>query len=133
MVISPAVVKNPYGPVLRGRMGLRGGIFEEPRMRRIIAIAVGAVFLTVVVACAPAGAGKVLYDQHCSACHARGVAGAPMPGGKDVWAPRIAKGMEALYASALNGLNTMPPRGGKAGATDQEIKAAVDYMVSRSR
>nr|VFJ50687.1 MAG: Cytochrome c5 [Candidatus Kentron sp. DK]VFJ52207.1 MAG: Cytochrome c5 [Candidatus Kentron sp. DK] len=102
-------------------------------MRRIIAIATGAVFLTVAVACTRTTAGQLLYDQQCSACHARGVAGAPIPGNKDAWARRIAKGIEALYASALNGLNTMPPRGGKVGATDEEIKAAVDYMVSRSQ
>jgi cytochrome c5 len=35
-----------------------------------------------------------------SACHAAGVAGAPKPGDKAAWAPRLKAGKDALYASA---------------------------------
>ena len=95
-----------------------------------------------VVAAAPSAAaaattsdpavGKALYEKSCTVCHAAGVAGAPKSGNKEEWAPRIAKGMDALYKSSINGLNAMPPRGAST-ATDDEIKAAVDYMVNAAR
>ena len=95
-----------------------------------------------VVAAAPGAAaaattsdpavGKALYEKSCTVCHAAGVAGAPKSGNKEEWAPRIAKGMDALYKSSINGLNAMPPRGAST-ATDDEIKAAVDYMVNAAR
>ena len=96
----------------------------------------------VVAAAAPAAAaaattsdpavGKALYEKSCTVCHAAGVAGAPKSGNKEEWAPRIAKGMDTLYKSSINGLNAMPPRGAST-ATDDEIKAAVDYMVNAAR
>ena len=79
-----------------------------------------------------AAVGKALYEKSCTVCHAAGVAGAPKSGNKEEWAPRIAKGMDALYKSSINGLNAMPPRGAST-ATDDEIKAAVDYMVNAAR
>ena len=79
-----------------------------------------------------ANAGKQLYDTICTACHAAGVLGAPKTGDKAAWAPRIAKGKEALYTSALKGKNTMPPKGG-SNAPDADVKAAVDYLVSLAK
>ena len=76
--------------------------------------------------------GKRIYQQTCSACHDSGAAGAPRRGDKAAWAPRIATGQAALYKAALEGMNAMPPRGG-SGASDAEIKAAVDYLVAESR
>nr|VFJ64482.1 MAG: Cytochrome C oxidase, cbb3-type, subunit III [Candidatus Kentron sp. FW] len=76
--------------------------------------------------------GQIVYRNHCGACHAQGSAGAPTFGNEDEWAPRIAKGIDALYASAWNGLNGMPPKGGKKDASEDEIESAVDYMVSKS-
>lgn len=73
-------------------------------------------------------AGKALYDKSCSVCHAAGVAGAPKLGDKEAWAPRIAKGMEALVKSSIGGLNAMPPRGAST-ASDDELRAATQYMV----
>ncbi len=87
---------------------------------------------------APAGdeAGKGVYNKTCALCHASGVAGAPMPGNKEQWAPRIAQGKDTLYKHALEGFTgqagMMPPRGGNTALTDDEVKAAVDYMVGKS-
>ena len=75
--------------------------------------------------------GKALYQSVCTACHGAGIAGAPKTGDKAVWKPRIALGKEALYASAIKGKNAMPPKGGAAAASDAEIKAAVDYLISQ--
>ncbi len=81
-----------------------------------------------------ASAGKALYEQTCQVCHAAGVAGAPKFGDKAAWAPRIAKGMEELYKSAINGKPPgMPPKGTAMTASDADIKAAVDYMTSAAK
>jgi cytochrome c5 len=75
--------------------------------------------------------GSRVFGSICQACHMTGAAGAPVVGNKAAWAPRIAKGKEALYNSALNGKNAMPPRGGNPALSDAEVKAAVDYMVKQ--
>lgn len=77
--------------------------------------------------------GKATYDTYCVACHMSGVAGAPVFGDKDLWAPRIAKGMDALLVSATNGLNAMPPKGTCMSCSDEDLKAAIEYMVSNSQ
>ena len=76
--------------------------------------------------------GEKIYTATCLACHGAGVLGAPKIGDKAMWEPRIAKGMEVLYTNSINGLNMMPPRGGNAALKDDELKAAVDYMVSKA-
>ncbi|MBC8519279.1 MAG: c-type cytochrome [Gammaproteobacteria bacterium] len=78
------------------------------------------------------------YAAGCFACHSPATAaavGAPGVGDKTAWAPRIAKGMDALYATAINGSPTNPlmmPRGG-TGLSDDALKAVVDYMVAQSK
>ncbi len=75
--------------------------------------------------------GKKIYDASCVACHASGAAGAPKTGDKAAWAPRLKSGMNALYASVLNGKGAMPPKGGNAALADADIKAAVDYLAGQ--
>ena len=69
-------------------------------------------------------------------CHAAGVAGAPKPGDKADWGPRIAQGKETLYKHAIEGYTgskgMMPARGGSASLSDADVKAAVDYMADKS-
>ena len=81
--------------------------------------------------------GKSAFNKTCALCHSAGVAGAPKPGDKDDWGPRIAQGKETLYKHALEGFNgqkgAMPARGGAANMSDDDVKAAVDYMVSLSK
>jgi cytochrome c5 len=84
-------------------------------------------------ASATPGAGRdaaAIYASLCHTCHDLGVAGAPKKGDKAAWAPRIAAGMESLYHSAINGKGAMPPKGGQVNLTEDEIRAAVDYLVS---
>ena len=76
--------------------------------------------------------GEKIYTATCLACHGAGVLGAPKFGDKALWAPRIAKGMDTLYTNSINGINMMPARGGNAALKDDEMKAAVDYMVSKA-
>lgn len=77
--------------------------------------------------------GKAVYMQICRACHATGVAGAPIMGHREAWAPRLSAGAEALLQSALRGKGGMPPKGGNPGLTDEQVRAAMDYMISMSR
>ncbi|WP_233804015.1 c-type cytochrome [Paraburkholderia sp. HP33-1] len=74
-------------------------------------------------------AGKALYQSVCQACHAAGVLNAPKFGDKEAWAPRLKDPMDTVYNYALHGKGAMPPKGG-SNASDAEVKAAVDYMVS---
>ena len=76
--------------------------------------------------------GETIYKQSCFACHDTGAAGAPKRGDKAAWAPRIVQGPAVLYNASLKGLNAMPPRG-SSNASDEDIKAAVDYLVANSR
>ena len=77
--------------------------------------------------------GKQIVQSSCLACHGTGVAGAPKIGDKDAWAPRIAQGREALLTHAIQGLRAMPPRGACMACTDDELKAAIGYMISQSQ
>lgn len=96
------------------------------------AIAVPAAAEVAAAVPAANGAGEALYKQACQVCHAAGVAGAPKLGDKAAWAPRMAAGMDAMYAIATNGKGAMPPRGGTT-ASDEDLRAAVDYMAAAAR
>ncbi len=76
--------------------------------------------------------GKAVYDKNCVTCHASGVASAPKFGDKAAWAPRIATGRDTLVASVVKGKGAMPPKGG-SGASDAEIKAAVEFMTAAAK
>ncbi|WP_088286167.1 cytochrome c5 family protein [Ideonella sp. A 288] len=92
-----------------------------------VVAAVAAVLLSPV---AQAADGKAVYEATCVACHASGVANAPKLGDKAAWAPRVATGKDALVKSVLTGKGAMPPKAGNANLKDDDIKAAVDYMLA---
>jgi cytochrome c5 len=79
--------------------------------------------------------GRTVWLATCEACHANDIAGAPLVSNKAAWTPRLAKGRETLYKSALGGLTgpkgtQMPPRGGNDKLTDDQVRSAVDYMMA---
>lgn len=76
--------------------------------------------------------GEALYKGVCGVCHDMGVADAPKLGDSAAWSARIAQGTEALYGSAINGKGAMPAKGGNPAFSDDEIKAIVDFMVSKA-
>lgn len=82
-----------------------------------------------------AGGGEAVFNRACMACHTTGAANAPKVGDNEAWAPRIEKGMDALMQSALNGIagTAMAPRGGCADCSDDDLKAAIEYMISKSQ
>ncbi|MBS4944514.1 MAG: cytochrome c5 family protein [Neisseria mucosa] len=86
-------------------------------------------------AAAPAAGGadgKKVYEATCQACHGGAVPGIPHVGKKEDWAPRIKQGKDTLHKHALEGFNAMPAKGGNGSLSDDEVKAAVDYMANQS-
>ncbi|MGJ7462285.1 c-type cytochrome [Halomonas sp. MA07-2] len=73
--------------------------------------------------------GEAIYNQACMACHMTGAAGAPIKGDADAWGARLEQGMETLYDHSINGFNAMPAKGGNMSLSDDDVKAAVDFMV----
>lgn len=118
--------------------------------RNLICLMVGAALLMPVIACskedssaraktdgavkvASSERGEAVYEKNCSACHKSGIAGAPKIGDTAAWSDRIAKGKDSLYDNSINGYKGMPAKGGNASLSDEDVKAAVDYMVEESQ
>ncbi|HHX2523884.1 TPA: c-type cytochrome [Neisseria subflava] len=76
--------------------------------------------------------GKKVYEASCQACHGGAVPGVPHVGKKEDWAPRIKQGKDTLHKHAIEGFNAMPAKGGNGSLSDDEVKAAVDYMANQS-
>lgn len=73
--------------------------------------------------------GEGIYGNVCSACHNSGAAGAPIRGEDEAWAERTEQGFATLLDHAINGIGAMPAKGGNASLSDEEVEAAVAYMV----
>jgi len=102
-------------------------------MKKFLLAAASLAFLSSGAALAADRSGEDVFKAACTICHTAGVAGAPKLGDKAAWAPRIAKGKEALYTSAIKGIRAMPPKGTCATCTDGELKKAVDYMMAKAK
>lgn len=93
---------------------------------------VGSVHVAGAQEAAPAGelSGEDVYKSACVNCHGVGVLGAPKLHDAADWQPRIdEKGLDTLWQNALNGINAMPPKGTCMTCTDDQIKAAIEYMI----
>lgn len=82
--------------------------------------------------------GRVIWMENCEGCHGYGIAGAPIPMKPRDWKERLAKGKEVLYSHAINGFfgpddTMMPERGGNPELSDDQVRAAVDYMTALAR
>lgn len=96
---------------------------------------VGAVSMCVAVS-ANAADGEKVFNGTCKTCHGTGIGGAPKIGDKAAWADRIAQGMATLEEHAIKGFRgkgLMPPKGGRSSLSNDEVKAAVAYMVEQSK
>jgi cytochrome c5 len=115
---------------------------EAPAAASTEAPAAAAAPAEPAAAAAPAAGaidGKAVFGKVCFACHVAGVGGAPKLGDKAAWAPRIAQGKATLLQHALQGFASkaaqmpMPPKGGATYLSDDEVSAAIDYMISQSQ
>jgi len=73
--------------------------------------------------------GEDVYSAVCAACHSAGVAGAPKLDDKAAWVGRLQQGVDVIYQNAIDGKGAMPPKGGRADISDDDVKMAVDYML----
>jgi cytochrome c5 len=76
--------------------------------------------------------GEKAYQSICFSCHDTGIAESPKLGDKAAWAPRIAQGKDVLFNTVVTGKGAMPPRGASK-LSDDELKAAIDYMISKAQ
>ena len=141
--LSKIVVLALTSILLWGCSGGDSGVELSAEMEKEVAERIapaGSVAKEGDVAAAPAPtggsaakSGADVYQASCFACHGTGAAGAPKLGDAAAWAPRLDAGIETVYANAINGVRTMPPRGACMSCSDDELKAAVDHMVENSK
>lgn len=106
-------------------------------MRALIISLVLGVFLVALMAgplfASDMKTGEAVYNKSCGACHNSGVMGAPKIGDKAAWAQHIEDGTHHMVENAIKGVGKMPPKGGNMKLTDEEVEAAVEYMVEKSQ
>ena len=78
--------------------------------------------------------GRSLWLENCEGCHGYGIADAPIPMKPDDWKKRVVIDRDLLYRHAIEGFmsedySMMPARGGNDELNDEQVKAAVDYML----
>jgi cytochrome c5 len=122
LLLSTAVFAQPYD----------NSLTEDAIKQRLAPI--GSVYLAgaqSAAAAEPTGprSGEQVYQASCFACHGTGALGAPKSA--DDWAPRLAQGMDVLNKHAIEGFNSMPPRGTCMNCSDDEIAAAIEFMVKK--
>ena len=97
-------------------------------MRSLLSVVIGMTFFAA--GSAIAADGEAVYNANCAACHK---ILKPKFGDKAAWEPLIKQGEDALVASVIKGKGAMPPRGGKPALSDDDIKAAVGYLVNAAK
>jgi len=89
--------------------------------------------VTISAAGGSAKSADDIYNTNCMACHATGAAGAPKMGDVAAWTGRMDKGIDQIYANAINGINAMPAKGLCMSCSDDDVKSVVDYILDNSK
>ncbi len=76
--------------------------------------------------------GEMVVTNICAGCHGSGALNSPKIGDAGAWAPRIGQGFDTLVKNAINGIRSMPPRGGGADLTDKEVARAVAFLANKA-
>ncbi len=132
---------NPHqGANISARLAPAGAVYAGNTGRAAMQAAADAATKAAASQVAYGGTtdGKTIFDQLCTSCHTAGVAGAPKVGDKAMWGPRIAQGLDTLVKHAVEGYhgpdgNYMPPKGGNPALTDEQVKAAVTWIVDQAK
>lgn len=141
--ITPPAVSTPAAPAAAAPAEAPAGDAApaaEATAETAVAPAEEAAPAAATPAAAPAAAasadGEAIYNKACTTCHATGLAGAPKLGDAADWGPRVAQGAEILYTHSIKGFTgkkgMMPPKGGFMNLSDDEVKAAVNFMVDKA-
>jgi cytochrome c5 len=107
--------------VLVDSLGPSGGVEAAPAAATSGSMAVGA----------GEAPGLAIYNKSCMVCHDAGVAGAPRLGDKADWEPRVAQGYDRFLQVVIAGMGVMPPRGSCMDCGDEELEAAIRYMLAQ--
>lgn len=125
---------------LAARIAPAGGVYAGNTGRAAMAAAKVAAAKVAAAQVAYGGTtdGETIYGKLCHTCHTAGIAGAPKLGSKTAWAPRIAEGLDTLVSHAINGYtgpdgNVMPAKGGNLSLTDEQVEAAVTWIVDQAK
>ncbi len=94
---------------------------------------VGQVYVAGAAAASDAAAsgprsGEKVYQTACFACHGTGALDAPKKGDA-AWQSRIDQGFDTMLQHAIEGIRNMPARGTCGDCSDDEIAAAIKFMV----
>ena len=100
---------------------------------KVLLPVLAAVTLTLSASLSRAADGKEVYNQACAMCHVPGLANAPKFGDKAAWEPRIKTGRDAMMTAVLKGKGAMPAKGGNPKLTDEQIGAALDFMLAAAK
>lgn len=118
-----AAVNSRIAPI--GNVVLDGEAGQDP----------GVTAVTEAEAAPSLMTGPQVYNAACLACHGGGIGGAPKTGDAAAWSARIAQGSDVLNKHAIEGFQGdagfMPPKGGRVDLSDEEIIAAVEYLVEQ--
>lgn len=101
---------------------------------RLAALALTLVTFSIRAGDAPVRPGEETVTKVCSVCHGTGLMNAPKIGDSGAWPARLkaAGSIDALVESAEHGKGNMPPRGGRPDLSDADLKAAIQFMLSKS-
>lgn len=76
---------------------------------------------------------QAVYETHCKACHQAGLGGAPKPGDKAAWGPRIAKGVDVMLATVKSGKGAMPKQGTCVSCDDEALKSVIQIFIGQAK
>lgn len=74
---------------------------------------------------------KTQYQMYCHSCHSVSHTDAPESFDPDSWATRLADGKDRILERAIVGVGNMPAQGMCMECTEQDLKALIDYMISK--
>ena len=120
---APDAVAERIAPIGQSRIGDPAGQTQAPAQAASAAPAAGA---------ATPRSGSEIYQTACMACHATGVAEAPLLGDAAAWTERAAQGFDALVGSVIAGKGAMPPKAGNPALTEDDIRSALSYMLQEA-
>ena len=134
---SPDAVLARIAPVGQSRTGDPAEQTPAPAQTAAAPAAQAETSKTETTAAAAAGAvdiaaGEQIYQTACFACHMTGVAEAPKLDDPAAWEPRLAQGMAGLLQSSINGKGAMPPKGGFAHLTEDDLRNAIGFMLDKA-
>jgi cytochrome c5 len=74
--------------------------------------------------------GKLVFERNCGVCHdGWGGYGAPGIGNFDVWKKAFRSGERSMLKAVIEGRNSMPAKGGNPTLSEDDVRAAVRYIV----